>query len=188
MHRLAAEQAFPLFDDAPETAVVVLGVVELAFAPRDDAPRASIARPGCLHRELAVIAALAHGQEFLPVVERPAVLRITKGSAGLDECNGMARLRRQIRKLRFGDEGERGASDEPREPGQPPHGYCGFLRRRCSSRSWFSVTGVGVPVRRSWPRWVLGNALTSRIVTATAISDTRRTMMTEKPACCVALY
>ncbi len=45
---------------------------------------------------------------------------------------------------------------------------------RCNSRSCFSVTGVGASTMRSWPRCVLGNAITSRIWSTPAIIATMR--------------
>ena len=46
--------------------------------------------------------------------------------------------------------------------------------RMCSSRSCFSVTGLGASTIRSWPRCVFGNAITSRIWSTPAIIATMR--------------
>src|SRR6185436_5165587 len=50
----------------------------------------------------------------------------------------------------------------------------GLRSLMCSSRSCFSVTGVGASTIMSWPRCVLGNAITSRIWSTPASIATMR--------------
>src|SRR3989449_11042712 len=71
-----AQAACPLLDDPLERAVVVFGVIELAAAAGDDAPRAAVARSRRRHRVLAVIAAPALRQMGFAVAERPAVIGV----------------------------------------------------------------------------------------------------------------
>src|SRR5688572_4612134 len=186
--RAAARSACPLFDDPSEAAVVVVSVVILAAAPRHYATRAAIVRARRFHGVLAVIARLALRQAFLAILEGLAVLRIRERAAGLDEDERLARFGGQSADLGIGQESKGERAIKQRERAHPPHGCGGCLRRRCSSRSCFSVTGVGAPVRRSWPRWVFGKAMTSRIASAPAISVTRRSKPNAMPPCGGAPY
>src|SRR5690606_38959199 len=64
--------------EAPEAAVVVVGVEELRrrVAAGDDPARAAVARAGRVDRVLAVVAARALGQPPLAVLEHAAVLAV----------------------------------------------------------------------------------------------------------------
>src|SRR5688572_8543467 len=175
--------ACPLFDDALEAAVMIRSVVKLTAVARHDAPCTTIARTRGPDRVLAVVAAAALRQELLPVLERPAVLGVGKRAAGPDQRQGFARFLRQlgggnVLRQRRGQHRHR----------HPAHGCGGFLRRRCSSRSCFSVAGLGAPVSRSWPRCVLGKAITSRIASAPAIRATMRSKPKAMPPCGGAPY
>jgi len=62
---------------------VVFGVIELAAAAGDDAPRAAVARSRRRHRVLAVIAALVPRQARFAVIECPAVIEYGYGPPAL---------------------------------------------------------------------------------------------------------
>src|ERR1700682_1991093 len=76
---------FSLFADAPETVVVVIGVVELASLAHHDTPCAASPLAGGLHRVLAVVAAGLLRQQALAIAEHRAILRIGKRPALADE-------------------------------------------------------------------------------------------------------
>src|SRR5690606_39636644 len=83
--------------EAPEAAVVVVGVEELhrRVAAGDDAARAAVARAGRVDRVLAVVAARALGQQPLAVLEHATVLAVRVGTAGADQRQRLACFRRQ---------------------------------------------------------------------------------------------
>src|SRR5262249_7634969 len=180
--------ACPLFDDAPEAAVVVVAVIQLAAAPRDDAPRATIACARGLHRVLAVVAALLLRQQRLAVAEDDAIARVREWAMLLDEGKGVTSRGGQILETNVLLEGEGRKRDQREKRKTPLHDCAGFLSRMCSSRSCFSVTCVGAPVSRSWPRCVFGKAITSRIASAPAISVTSRSKPNAMPPCGGAPY
>src|ERR1700730_14092222 len=60
---------------------------------------------------------------------------------------------------------------------------CGTRTRTCSSRSCASLTSVGASVSRSAAVWVFGKAITSRMLSAPAISMARRSSPKAMPPC-----
>src|ERR1035437_9716871 len=63
------------------------------------------------------------------------------------------------------------------EPDQTALTGSGVRSRICNSRNCFSSTSDGACVKRHWARWVLGNAITSRIDSAPVI----KVMMRSRP-------
>src|SRR5262245_5944333 len=167
---------------------MVSGVVVLAAATGDDAPCAAIPRARRSNRVFAVVAALLRRQEIFPVGKHAPVLCIGKRPARLDERQRFARFVRQVARPGLRQESEGGGTKHHRQRGEPFHDCGGFLRRKWSSRSCFSLTGLGAPVSRSCPRWVFGNAITSRMASAPAIRVTMRSKPKAIPPCGGAPY
>ena len=67
-------------------------------------------------------------------------------------------------------------------PTPPSPGHRGSGTRRLSSRSWASSTGAGAWVSRSAPFWVLGKAMTSRMLVVPTRCMTMRSMPKAMPA------
>src|SRR6185312_2586087 len=61
--------------------------------------------------------------------------------------------------------------------------YSGRTVRICNSLSCRSVTGVGLAVIRSWPFWVLGKAITSRMLVVPQSRATIRSRPKAMPPC-----
>src|SRR4029077_2897549 len=86
--RRVAAGACSFFDHAFERLVMIIGVIELARLAGDDAPSAAVVRTRRLYRVFTIVAARRPGKPPFAVVERDAVARMGKGTAGPDERNG----------------------------------------------------------------------------------------------------
>lgn len=77
---------------APETLVVIVGVIALPVAPGDDPSRATIGRTGGDHGVLAVVAIGLCGQQPLAVAEGDPVAIIRERAAAIDQRDRLLRL------------------------------------------------------------------------------------------------
>src|SRR5690349_9427087 len=75
---------------------MIIRVIELAAASRDDAPGAAVARARRRYRVFAVVPARSFRQLALAIAERRAVAGIRKRAAGADQVDRSARLRGQL--------------------------------------------------------------------------------------------